>query len=122
MEEIRKIPKIELHAHLNGSVRYEHLRAIVESEADLPPHPTPGVSDMKDYFAFMAAVSKLTGTKKKLSYVLNEVLKDFEKDGVVYLELRSSPKNTGDMTKEEYIGTILEVFECYTGLMIVRYL
>lgn len=39
------------------------------------------------------------------------MLSDFRKDGVEYLELRTIPRPASDISKEEYIQTVLEVFK-----------
>ena len=118
---LQEVPKIELHSHLNGCARLEHLEDLVEDKSELPSPPGPDASP-RDYFEFMAAVSKITSTAHNLAIVLRRVLEDFEEDGVVYLELRSSPKNSASMSKKEYVETILQTMQDYKGKMIVRYL
>ena len=57
-----------------------------------------------------------------LRCVVTQILEEFERDGVVYLELRSSPKHTPHMTKTEYIDTIIDCIAAYPGAMTTRYL
>lgn len=50
-----------------------------------------------------------------IQYSTGKVLEDFERDGVVYLELRTTPrefKETG-LSKRKYVETILESIERY---------
>ncbi|VDM65312.1 unnamed protein product [Strongylus vulgaris] len=37
-----------------------------------------------------------------------DVIREFAEDGVVYLELRSTPKNTAEMPRKEYVEAIVE--------------
>ena len=39
------------------------------------------------------------------------MLKDFRDDGVQYLELRTIPRPTADLSKEQYVQTVLDVIE-----------
>ena len=54
-----------------------------------------------------------------LRYSTECVLRDFERDGVVYLELRTTPREFRDaegqvtLTKEGYVATVLETIENY---------
>ena len=121
LSSLKQTPKIELHAHLNGCVRLEHLQDLVEDKSELPSPPGANASP-REYFRFMSDVSKLTSTVHNLRAVLLRVLEDFEADGVVYLELRSSPKRTATMSKKQYVDTILQCMGEYHGKMVVRYL
>ena len=96
--EILNLPKIELHAHLNGCVRLSHLSDLVD------PATLPDPSKMQDLttgFAFMASVSALTRDPAILRVVVERVLEDFEKDGVVYIELKSGPKSSEKISKRK---------------------
>ncbi|KAL5254509.1 hypothetical protein ACHWQZ_G014079 [Mnemiopsis leidyi] len=118
---LQQIPKLELHAHLNGCARLEHLQDLVTNKSELPSPPGSDATPHQ-FFEFMAAVSKITSTAHNLAIVLRRVLEDFEKDGVVYVELRSSPKRSASMSKCEYVETVLQTMWDYKGKMIVRYL
>ena len=122
LSSLTQIPKIELHAHLNGCVRLSHLQDLVEDSSTLPSRPCANATP-REYFQFMSAVAHVTGSSPhNLRVVLRRVLEDFEADGVVYLELRSSPKHTSSMSKVEYVETILGCMGEYQGRMVVRYL
>lgn len=49
------------------------------------------------------------------SYSTRAVLDDFEKDGVVYLELRTTPRTISEqtLTKDGYVQTILSIIQSY---------
>ena len=36
------------------------------------------------------------------------MIREFAEDGVVYLELRSTPKTTSEMSRKDYVDAIIE--------------
>lgn len=55
------------------------------------------------------AVHALTVTPEAVKLAATDVISDFEQDGVIYLELRSTPREVeGRMTKEQYIAAIID--------------
>ncbi|XP_071965194.1 N6-Methyl-AMP deaminase-like [Antedon mediterranea] len=126
MEEFcRALPKIELHAHINGSISACTMEKIVQNKDDLS-----GV-DMKKLNKWITSVKK--GEKKNLnetfemfpilhqlvtdtdtvSMVTYDVIKEFAEENVHYLELRSTPRDvtsTG-MTKQSYVEAVLKGIE-----------
>ena len=46
-----------------------------------------------------------------LIYATNSVLEDFLQDGVVYLELRTIPRASPGITREQYVDTVLKTIE-----------
>ena len=56
---------------------------------------------------FSKYIYELCSTPASIAYSTNAVLHDFKEDGVVYLELRTTPRFSAFMSKKEYITTIL---------------
>ncbi|KAL8439146.1 hypothetical protein Efla_000661 [Eimeria flavescens] len=101
-----RLPKVELHAHFFGSIRPSTIRRIAarkaakaggkpDANACTPANVSPPQKQKPDldvafrYFSWVYSVVKRTQDIQK---ALFEVLEDFHKDNVVYLELRSSLK------------------------------
>ncbi|KAF8454276.1 adenosine/AMP deaminase family protein [Kalaharituber pfeilii] len=125
----KKLPKIELHAHLSGSITRECLREIwlqkkqtAEQEGaqfDLED-PFLAIPDGKvdyDLVTFFPLFSNyiyhLCNDVAAVKYSTEAVLRDFDNDGVVYLELRTTPrefKETG-LTKTQYVETVLDTID-----------
>ena len=80
MTDIKKLPKIELHAHLAGSVRAESLKRY--------GYTAPPFNDLDTGFALFGVIHKYMERPEVLREMTQIVLEDFEQDGVVYLELR----------------------------------
>lgn len=62
---------------------------------------------------FSSYIYKLCNDVESIEYSTMSVLKDFENDGVVYLELRTTPREitTQGVTKEIYVQTVLSCIE-----------
>ncbi|MDI1490055.1 MAG: hypothetical protein OHK93_001254 [Ramalina farinacea] len=112
------LPKIELHAHLTGSIRPATLHTLWSAL----PHPPPSLPDplavltpttrfdIKTFFPlFSTYIYKLINTKASLITTTHAVLTDFRADGVVYLELRTTPRDLGTGEgKDGYVRTVLD--------------
>ena len=131
---IQSLPKAELHAHLNGSIpiqALQHLAREYLSSSSASSDPVSidevrtGVETLSngvtldkidDFFSLFPAIYALTSTRETLAYATRAVLSEFL-DGEVpqcaYLELRSTPRETKDMTREQYVRTVLDEVEKY---------
>ncbi|KAJ5301345.1 hypothetical protein N7508_006208 [Penicillium antarcticum] len=120
---VKALPKIELHAHLSGSISRQCLHELwQQKKAENPDFDVedplvlmpPGKVDY-DLKTFFSTFSKLTyqicNDLKGLVYATNSVLQDFLDDGVVYLELRTIPRASPGITRDEYINTVLTTIE-----------
>ena len=129
------LPKIELHAHLHGSIRLATLHELalkkqnVQNEENLNDASNTMVEESnQNYFQYRPEV--LLAENKSLSdcfYIFDvihhvvtsldvvgritkEVLEDFAAQNVKYLELRTTPRDLADADSEDYIRQILTVF------------
>ena len=65
---------------------------------------------IKSFFSKFKEIYALTSTLSQLRIAVTETLKDFRADGVVYLELRSTPRAVpNEYTKKEYIESVVGV-------------
>ena len=121
----RILPKIELHAHLTGSITPECLHDIwaqrrLEDHGMTLRDPLETMSkdrswDIMTFFPlFSKYIYELCSTPASVIYTTNAVLRDFKEDGVVYLELRTTPRSSSSMSKDEYITTILSCIENFS--------
>ncbi|ESZ96323.1 hypothetical protein SBOR_3291 [Sclerotinia borealis F-4128] len=114
------LPKIELHAHLSGSISRQCLHEVwlQKQERGETTLPDPLVEmpngkfdyDLETFFPlFSKYIYALCNELSSLIYTTNSVLEDFQADGVVYLELRTTPRAipSAGITKEIYVQTIL---------------
>ena len=118
----KDLPKVELHAHLTGSITPQCLHEIWterrSKERDMAlQDPLEAMSKDKswDIMTFFPLFSKyiyeLCSTPASIIHSTNAVLNDFREDGVAYLELRTTPRSSPSMSKDDYIHTILSCLE-----------
>ncbi|EIW65095.1 Metallo-dependent hydrolase [Trametes versicolor FP-101664 SS1] len=134
LEFLQKLPKAELHAHLNGSIPFPALQQLAnefhaQSGADaLPDAVRAGLNrlqhgvvldEIQDFFGLFPAIYEITSTPAVLRRATRSVLDFFlaeGKDGyaqAAYLELRSTPRETPAMTRRQYIEAVLDELEQY---------
>lgn len=119
--EFNALPKIELHAHLSGSISRECLHQVWKGKKErgqttlvdpLIEMPSGKFDyNLETFFPlFSRYIYALCNDLPSLIYTTNSVLHDFEVDGVVYLELRTTPRAipSANISKDSYTQTILE--------------
>ncbi|CAH9059378.1 unnamed protein product [Cuscuta europaea] len=112
------MPKLELHAHLNGSIRNSTL---LELSKELEEKGVIVFSDVEhvilkndrslyEVFKVFDLIHLLTTNHKTVTRITKEVVEDFAAENVVYLELRTTPKRNDSkgMTKGSYMEAVLE--------------
>ncbi|XP_040198727.1 adenosine deaminase-like protein [Rana temporaria] len=109
------LPKVELHAHLNGSISSATMKKLMAQKPHL--HVENGTTmiekgqkrTLEECFQMFKIIHQITDTAEDILLVTKDVIKEFAADGVKYLELRSTPRETSTgMTKRSYVETVLE--------------
>ncbi|TNN81985.1 Adenosine deaminase-like protein [Liparis tanakae] len=115
----RELPKVELHAHLNGSVSVHTIEKLISRKPHL--HIEHGMTaigkgqrrTLDECFQVFKVVHQLVDTEEDILMVAIDVIREFAADGVKYLELRSTPreeKKTG-LTKKRYVETVIKAIK-----------
>lgn len=114
------MPKAELHAHLSGSIRTDTLKQLInESDNIRLQQQAASLLDvtsgrnLEQCFQLFPIVHRLISDCTTLYKLVQQVLKDFEHENTLYLELRTTPKATDKMSSEDYLRTILEAVHFY---------
>ncbi|KAJ7245354.1 Metallo-dependent hydrolase [Mycena haematopus] len=128
---IHSLPKAELHAHLNGSIPISELQQMAHeysqtSDTELASDLVhQGITKLQqgvvldelyDFFPLFPAIYALTSNPATLRRATRAVLEQFldgEHPQCTYLELRSTPRETAEMTKLDYVRTVLDEVERY---------
>ncbi|QRV75464.1 AMP deaminase [Ceratobasidium sp. AG-Ba] len=137
---LESLPKAELHAHLNGSIPLSCLEQLARNHVPdgsaASSELTALIKDLangvklehvNDFFGLFPAIYALTSNVHSLGIATQAVLREFLKpkpsiSGVEgapavaqcsYLELRSTPRETPEMTRTEYVQTVLDEVEKY---------
>ena len=125
----KALPKAELHAHLSGSISRTTLRTIWQkkkatSNNDESTLPDPAIA-LKPAGTFPTILSffqifndyiySLVNDCESIAYATRSVVEDFRRDGVRYLELRTTPRNIPDagISRAEYVRIVLEALTQY---------
>ncbi|KAL9185133.1 hypothetical protein ACHAXT_002910 [Thalassiosira profunda] len=133
-------PKVELHAHLNGSIRehtlvelakergvalpakfllHEAERHDPDQEWDVQFFNTKPRS-LEECFEIFACIPKCVNDMPALRRITREVLEDAANDNIAYIELRTGPKvmlrdhrseETECCTKRQYVEEIVEIMQ-----------
>ena len=119
-EYCENLKKIELHAHLNGSLSVTTIARLVRlHKQNFPEEEVPAAADIfkdaktfNDAFAIFSFAQALVDHPAAVKMATKNVLKDFADDNVAYIELRSTPRECfGKMTKREYLQALFEAVE-----------
>jgi len=115
----QRIPKCELHAHLNGSLSTKTMKNLLKHHQDKYPGEIPH-EKLNDFieknqqmegldFGIFDVVRSITDNATAVRMATYDVIQEFEQDGVRYLELRSTPRGVeGRMTKSEYCDSVID--------------
>jgi adenosine deaminase len=135
LDFIKRLPKAELHAHLNGCIPLDTLQDLA---ARFPSHLATldddalsklkilekgaNLNEINEFFDLFPAIYALTSTPEALMIATRSVLDQFlEKEWLgpneppqcSYLELRTTPRKTEHMSREQYVDAVLKEMERY---------
>lgn len=117
--------KQELHAHLNGSLSSNTLRALGCSETSMAKYQELNTilekteRTLDECFQLFRVAHELTKTKEAVYLATESVIKEFADDNVIYLELRTTPREEMKMTKEEYIESVVQaILDCKLEIIV----
>lgn len=129
-EFCRLIPKIELHAHLNGCIRLSTFRELLSSPTDQHRldelekefHSGDTHSRMANVFEQFALLRSCVTNLDHIRRITRETLDDFIDDHVIYVELRTRPRSfdSGRISSSDYVQAIVDIFKEYSAKIIAR--
>lgn len=101
------IKKIELHLHLDGSIREETANEILGKKCNLKAKDK--CEDLNEYLEKFEIPSIILQTKENLERVAYELALDLKKDNVIYAEIRFAPLKhlNGGLSLDEVITSVL---------------
>ena len=124
LEEIRAVPKVLLHDHLDGGLRPQTVLELAretgyadlpaDNAADLAKRLTEGASrgHLEIYLDAFRHTVGVMQTRAALTRVARECAEDLAADGVVYAEVRFAPElhTAGGLTLDEVVHAVTDGF------------
>ena len=107
----RRLPKVELHAHLHGSARLCTIADLAPPGVDQALLTSDTERSLEGCFAIFGAIHRTVTTLAAVRRITAEVLSDFAAENVKYLELRTTPRALADADIEGYVRAVLDVLE-----------
>ena len=137
---LQGLPKAELHAHLHGSIPLQTLQRLA-AKFNPAPDIEAGVAaaiarlqsgftlnEISEFFTLFPAIYALIATPPALAEATRDVLASFLLEQppssgfsfqpaaeCSYIELRSTPRKTTHMTREQYLLTVLQEIRSFPG-------
>lgn len=122
--KMKKIPKIELHCHLDGSVRPGTILDL--AKRDKLPLPTYDLDELIDYLQVpqdcpslkiylerFALPNLVMQSAENIYRIASELLEDAAEDGVKYIEIRFAPRLhlSGGLSFDEVVESALKAID-----------
>lgn len=114
--DYNSIPKIELHVHLDGSIRPETLSRLsnISIEDAKKNYQAPSkCADLNDYLTRFDLPIKVMQTYDNIKLIAKELAEDLKSDNVIYAEIRFAPQQhlKENLTLDEVVQAAIEGLE-----------
>jgi len=119
------LPKVELHAHLHGSIRLSTLVELAKQQSIGMDHIDMKQVNLEEGFKLFDIVHKVISRVEILRKLFSEVVHDYMVENTMYLELRTTPRPLADgTTTEQYVRELVEMTvrhnEAHGDRMLIR--
>ncbi|MGB2579759.1 adenosine deaminase [Elusimicrobium simillimum] len=119
IELIKKLPKTDLHLHLDGSIRLSTLIELAKKDKiTLPAYSEDGLrkkvfkekySSLVEYLQGFNYTTLVMQSKENIERISYELAQDNIEDGVRYIEVRFAPQlHTTNMTSEDALRAVIK--------------
>jgi len=135
--DLRKLPKVELHVHLDGSMRLKTIKDLASTLPEETAFPKrfsfkkavtpPQRCSLPEYLKAFDATVAVLQTATALERAAYELCEDVSQENVLYLEVRFAPllHLEADLSPREVVQAVLrglkrgeETFGMHTGLIL----
>ena len=116
IEKIEKMPKVELHLHLDGSIPVSYVKEnynLTNEQIENKMIASQKCKDLNDYLTCFDYPISIMQTKEEIKNITIELLKQLKSQNVVYVEIRFAPQfhTRNGLTQEEVVKTVIEAKE-----------
>ena len=111
--DLKKMPKVELHLHLDGSIRISTLEEYAKREIKQEVIAPDKCLNLEDYLTKFSLPVQFLQTKENIERACYELSEDLEEDGVIYAEVRFAPIKLTEsgLHLEEIVETVIHGFQ-----------
>lgn len=118
---VKQLPKVELHLHLDGSVRVSTVAELLNisyEEAYSQMVCDKNTRSLTDYLKKFELPVMVMQTKENLKRITKELLEDLKEEHVIYVELRFAPllHTKEGLSQKEVVEAIIEGIKEVTGI------
>ncbi len=118
---IKNVPKVELHLHLDGSVRVETVAELLQMDRDAVSSNMvcdSYTNSLTDYLSKFELPLKVMQTTEHLKRIMRELLEDLKQEHVIYVEVRFAPQLHMEkgLTMNEVVQAVLDGTKEVTGI------
>lgn len=113
MLDLKVLPKVELHLHLDGSIRLKTASELTGKNIEEVKNlmiAKEKCLDLNEYLTKFNLANGIMQSKENLTRIAQELVKDLKDDNVIYAEVRFAPllHIKKGLTEEEVIEAVLE--------------
>ena len=106
------LPKVELHAHLHGSMRLSTIIELAKEQSISMEDIDTNQISLEVGFKLFGIAHKVISTAQLLRRVFTEVIHDYMTENTIYLELRTTPRPLPDGTSiDQYVHELVTMIK-----------
>lgn len=113
---LQRLPKIELHVHLESTMPGELLETFASRQGRSLPRPGAelyhcSAEDLSDFLAFLDSICSYVGTEAELSEVAERFSRESRRENILYAETILNPTHWPQFTVPQIISAVTEGFD-----------
>ena len=113
-ELIRKLPKLEMHIHIEGTLDAETVCALAADQGIPLPRPRESIfsfTDLTDFLSLLDWICSLVRDKDTARMIAYRFAEYAKKQGIIYTEVITNPSHWKNIRTEELLLGLLEGFD-----------
>lgn len=110
---LKRMPKVELHLHLDGSIRVSTLEEYAKKDIKQEVIAPNKCLSLEDYLTRFSLPVQYLQTKENIERACYELNQDLEEENIIYAEVRFSPIKLTEsgLSLEEIVETVINAFQ-----------